>query len=105
MPKPVTQSGGIKAVAMATPGIALLLSFRVVEMIPEWKDPHCNIVPFWKNVTILQTYPKTPSTNIESWNTFLKKQQPFVKTILLFALFFDVQCFDTKENSVKVQFR
>ena len=33
-PYPVTHKGGINAVAMATPGIALLLSFLVLEIIP-----------------------------------------------------------------------
>ena len=31
---PVTQSGGMRAVAMATPGMALDLSFRDPEMMP-----------------------------------------------------------------------
>jgi hypothetical protein len=33
-PYPVTQRGGIRAVAMATPGIVVLMSFLAIEMIP-----------------------------------------------------------------------
>ncbi len=34
MPKPAVQSGGIKAVAIATPGIAFVCSWREMETIP-----------------------------------------------------------------------
>ena len=34
MPKPAVQRGGIRAVAIATPGITLLFSMRVLPIIP-----------------------------------------------------------------------